>query len=149
MKYFAYSQKEFVYKYVVMMSDVDQFQHMSFANYLKLMFLASDALFFQFFTREFLENFRLIASDSRMQFKRQSMLGDHILIKINASQISNNNFTLLYTFVVEKNGDLIALGKQEFKLIRRIGVAPAKLPKPFTDLLLPMKVDEEFLLYKY
>ena len=59
MEYFSYSQKTFVYKYVVMMSDADQFQHMSFANYLKLMFLATDALFVTCFDGPFLAQNRL------------------------------------------------------------------------------------------
>ena len=82
MQYFAHSQKEFVYKYVVMLSDVDQFQHMSFANYLRLMFLATDALFLDALKRDFLMTSRLVLNESRMQFKRQTTAGDHILIKI-------------------------------------------------------------------
>ena len=86
MKYFAYSQKEFVYKYVVMLSDIDQFQHMSFANYLKLMFLATDALILGVANYEnLIQEDRLKTYETRMQFKNQTTFGDNILIKINST----------------------------------------------------------------
>ena len=100
MEYFAYSQREFVYKYVVMLSDIDQFKHMSFANYLKLMFLATDALFISCLKPEFLSHHRLKLLNSRMQFKRQTTVGDNVLIKVNSSGMEHKTFSLLYTFVI-------------------------------------------------
>ena len=93
MEYFAYSQKAFVYKYVVMLSDADQFRHMSFANYLKLMFLATDALFVSCFDEGFLTRYRLRLRDSRVQFRRQTVAGDSILIKINSSELKDAGFS--------------------------------------------------------
>ena len=101
MKYFAYSQKEFVYKYVVMMSDVDQFKHTSFANYLKLMYLVADALLIPCCTNEALEKYRLQNSSSRMQFKRQTIVGKGIVIKVNSTKITDDSFELLHTFLDE------------------------------------------------
>ncbi|MEI7751468.1 MAG: acyl-CoA thioesterase, partial [Candidatus Omnitrophota bacterium] len=117
MKYFAYSQQAFIYKYVVMLSDTDQFQHMSFANYLRLMFLATDAMFLSCSDRDFLVGYRFHLLASRMQFKKQSNIGDSILIKVNAAKGGPETFTLLYTFALEGAGDLVALAKQTYGVL--------------------------------
>jgi acyl-CoA thioesterase FadM len=96
MKYFAYSQKEFLYKYIVMLSDIDQFRHMSFANYLRLMFLATDAFLMPNMGSEFTGRYRLKLRDSRTQFKRQTIAGDSILIKLNTSHVSDTDFSFFY-----------------------------------------------------
>ena len=97
MEYFAYSQKAFVYKYVVMPCDTDQFKHMSFANYLKLMFLAADALLVSCLSPESLSHHRLKSLNSRLQFKRQTTIGENILIKVNVSEIDGSRFSHTYT----------------------------------------------------
>lgn len=149
MQYFAHSQKEFVYKYVVMLSDVDQFEHMSFANYLKLMFLASDALLVSCCDSNFLSKYRLKLINSRMQFKKQTMAGDHILIKVNSSQIEDANFSLLFTFVTEGAGDLVGLGRQTYQMLDRSQGVTNSLNSNIQSLLGPIMVNEENLLYKY
>jgi len=149
MQYFAYSQKSFVYKYVVMLSDTDQFKHMSFANYLRLMFLATDALLISCLDQEFLCESRLRLLNSRMQFKRQCVSGDHILIKVNSSQIADSDFTLLYTFVIEGTGELVALGRQTYQIQKVNQEKPIFIPKNMKDLLEPISVAEEYLVYKY
>lgn len=151
MEYFAYSQKAFVYKYVVMLSDTDQFKHMSFANYLRLMFLASDALFVDCYNKDFLEKYRLRAKESRMQFKQQTTVGDQLLIKLNASKINGNQFSLLYTYVIEGSGELVGLARQQFELLPLNGHDGVSnvIMAPFKTLLTPIAVDEGNLLYKY
>jgi len=150
MKYFAYSQKAFVYKYVVMMSDTDQFKHMSFANYLKLMFLATDALFVSLFDAKFLSEYRLKTTNSRMQFKKQTTIGDNILIKVNSSYIDQSLFNLLYTFVIEGSGELVGLAKQTCELVDVSNKAqPVPFPETIQNMLVPIQVSEENLLYKY
>ena len=149
MQYFAYSQKAFVYKYVVMLSDTDQFKHMSFANYLKLMFLATDALFVSCFDTEFLNRNRLRLANSRMQFKRQTAAGDNILIKVNASESNGSQFTLLYTFVIEGRGELVGLGRQSFDLLNEGNRSLGEVPSHIKNLLGPIQVNEEHLVYKY
>lgn len=149
MEYFAYSQKEFVYKYVVMLSDTDQFKHMSFANYLKLMFLATDALFTSCLDGDFLSRSRLKLLHSRMQFKRQSVPGDAILVKVNASGLDAHRFSLLYTFVIEGGADLVGLGKQTYGLFKRGDDTPEEPPSRMTSILEPIAVDEAHLLYHY
>jgi acyl-CoA thioesterase FadM len=150
MQYFAYSQKAFVYKYVVMLSDVDQFKHMSFANYLRLMFLATDALFVSLFSEEFLRKSRIQLTSSRMQFKKQTISGDNILIKINSTQEGQGKFSLLHTFAIEETGELVGLGKQSYQLMKASEIdALTELPKDMLNILGPIEVDEKYLLYKY
>ena len=149
MEYFAYSQTAFVYKYVVMLSDTDQFQHMSFANYLKLMFLASDALLVSCLDQNFLSKIRLREIDSRMQFKKQTSAGDNILIKVNSSEIAGSHFSALYTFLIEGSAELVALGRQTFSLLDISTQKPAEMPEKMKVLLTPISVDERHLLYKY
>ena len=151
MKYFAYSQQAFIYKYVVMLSDTDQFQHMSFANYLRLMFLATDAMFLSCSDRDFLSDYRFQLVASRMQFKKQSNIGDSILIKVNAAKSGPESLTLLYTFALEGAGDLVALAKQTYGVLdvrRKVRVPPMSLSR-IKGVLDPISVDEEFLIYKY
>ena len=149
MEYFAYSQKAFVYKYVVMLSDTDQFKHMSFANYLKLMFLATDALFVSFMNADFLLTNRLRLKNSRMQFKKQTVAGDDILVKINSSTIDGSQFSLLYTFVIEGTGELVSLGRQTYELVDPNNKDSKNISDDMRTLLSPIRVDEEHLLYKY
>jgi len=148
-EYFAHSQKEFVYKYVVMLSDVDQFKHMSFANHLKLMFLATDALFVSCLKGDFLEKNRFKLLDSRMQFKKQTTAGDQILIKINSSEIATARFSLIYTFIMEGSGDLVNLGRQTYEIISRNGGFKRVVSEVIGPVLNPIQVDENHLLYKY
>jgi len=149
MQYFAYSQKAFVYKYVVMMSDTDQFEHMSFANYLRLMFLASDALFVTCFDEAFLSRERVKLKTSRMQFKKQTVAGENILIKVNSSEVMNSSFSLLFTFVIEGSGELVGLGKQTYGAYSRQDDREKNLSDGMKSLLGPIRVEEEGLLYKY
>lgn len=150
MEYFAYSQKAFVYKYVVMLSDTDQFKHMSFANYLKLMFLATDALFVGCFDEKFLSQCRLKLTSSRMQFKRQTIAGDNILVKVNSSTITNSQISLLHTFVIEGTGTLVGLGRQTFELINlQKNIPVSDLPENIKSLASAINVNEETLIYKY
>ncbi len=149
MEYFAYSQKAFVYKYVVMLSDTDQFEHMSFANYLKLMFLAADALFVSCYDAAFLSTNRLKLENARMQFKKQTVAGDNILIKINSSQIDVSSFSLLFTFVIEGTAELVGLGHQTYRIVSRKNEEVQRLSDNIRSLLGPIQVEEENLLYKY
>ena len=149
MEYFAYQQKEFVYKYIVMLSDTDQFKHMSFANYLRLMFLATDALFTACLTPEFLAQRRLKVLNARFQFRKQSTSGDQLLVKVNASEIIRRQFSLLYTYVIEDTGELVGLGKQNVELLRLGTNLPEELLTSIQEVLSPILVSAEHLLYKY
>jgi len=149
MEYFAHSQKVFVYKYVVMLSDTDQFKHMSFANYLKLMFLATDALFVLCVRGNFLSQNRFKLINSRMQFKQQTTAGDKILIKINSSDVCPPLFSLLYTFVIEGSGALVNLGRQTYEFVDCNAQPQKIMPVEVKAVLDPIQVEESYLLYKY
>jgi len=148
MEYFAYTQRNFVYKYVVTMIDTDQFEHMSFANYLKLMFLATDALFLSASDPRFFLKNRVGLVNSRMQFRRQSSVGEKILIQINSVRDSGPNFSLIYTYVIEGKGDVVALARQTYQLLAG-GTRSESLPPVISGLLESIQVDEEHLLYRY
>jgi len=149
MEYFAYSQKEFIYKYVVMFTDIDLFRHMSYANYLKLIFLASDALLGPLLDKSFLNEARIKVVKTKMQFKHLTTLGERILIKVNASCIEPSSFDLLHTFVAEESGNLIGLGRQHFCLESIEEHEPLSLNNNFIETLNRILVDEGHLIYKY
>lgn len=148
MKYFAQSQKEFIYKYVVMFSDTDQFRHMSFANYAKLMYLAADA-FLLSHKQENGEPYFFRNISSSMQFKRQTTIGQHILIKINSSNIEGLGFSLLFTFSIEDTGDLVVLAKQNNQIVNERGDLMDFFPDEIKRGLEMIQVNEENLLYSY
>lgn len=86
-----------------------------------------------------------------MQFKKQSNIGDSILIKVNATKGGPETFTLLYTFALEGAGDLVALAKQTYGVLdtkRKVKISPMSLNR-IKGVLGPIAVDEEFLIYKY
>lgn len=149
MEYFSYLQKAFVYKYVVMLTDADQFKHMSFANYLKLMFLATDALLMPCVDSNFLSKTRLKLITSRMQFKKQTVAGDTILVKVNPSEINFAGFSLLYTFVIEGSAELVSLGRQSYALVNLEKNCPEPIPDQMEKILVPIRVAENSLVYKY
>lgn len=142
MEYFTYSEKAFVYKYVVMLSDTDQFKHMSFANYLKLVYLATDALFLSCFDSNFLSKKRLKLAETQMQFKKQTPVGSRILIKVNASEVEGSRFSLLYTFVLEETGELVGLARQKYVLISQITQVPETISDGMKMLLDTIRVEE-------
>lgn len=149
MEYFGHGQQAFIYKYVVMLTDTDQFKHMSFANYLKLMFLATDALLAPVLDPDFLLAYRLKLKTLRMQFKRQTAPGDVILVKVNTTEINPSNFSLLYTFLVDGSAELVGLGRKTYEILGlKTNVAEAT-PEQVKNILLPIKVEESNLVYKY
>ena len=97
------------------MSDIDMFRHMSYANYIKLLFLASDACLLNL-TSEFLDVMRIKVIKTEMNFKYQTKLGDHILIRVNTSVLRKSSFDLLYNFTLENSEQKIGSGKQSFIL---------------------------------
>lgn len=149
MEYFTRTEKAFVYKYVVMLTDTDQFKHMSFANYLRLMFLATDALLMPCLRSDLLSQARLKLVTSRMQFKKQSAPGEVIVVKVNASEVNTADFSLLYTFVMEGSAELVGLGRQTYEFISLETAQRAQLPEPIKQTLTPIKVEEDNLVYKY
>ena len=143
MKYFTHSQKSFVYKYIVMLSDVDQFKHMSFANYIKLMFLAADALFVPCLNQVFLAQNRLKVAKTLMRFHKQTEVGDSILIKITSSNLSSSCFSLFYIFSIENTDQLVASGQQDFELLSPLTLAAKELPDEIKNIVMQINSEEE------
>ncbi|MEI7751144.1 MAG: hypothetical protein WCJ71_03540, partial [Candidatus Omnitrophota bacterium] len=116
-----------------------------------LMFLATDAMFLSCSDRDFLSIYRFQLLASRMHFKKQSNIGDSILIKVNVAKGGPETFSLLYTFALEGAGDLVALAKQTYGVLdmkKKIQVSPMSLNR-IKGVLDPISVDEEYLIYKY
>ena len=84
-----------------------------------------------------------------MQFKKQTVAGENILIKINSSEIDGSQFSLLYTFVIEGTAELVGLGRQTYKIFDLKSQPLLQVPSDIRNLLGPIHVDEEHLLYKY
>jgi acyl-CoA thioesterase FadM len=138
MEYFTFTQREFNYKYVVMLSDIDQFQHMSFANYLRLMFLASDALFLAFSKAnpDFFETMYLKPIHSQMHFKHQTSFGHEILVKAHSSNVNGQTFELFYQFTREgAAGEEASFGKQVFEVIDMKKKKKIAVPEQFRTFL--------------
>ena len=115
-----------------MLSDVDQFKHMSFANYLRLMSLAADALLLPCLTEIFLDANRLRVVKAKMQFKKQTLVGDNILIKVSSElDEKEKSFTLFYSFDDDAN-DSVAFGFQKFNVDSK----ELELPESLKDLLM-------------
>ena len=132
-----------------MMSDVDQFKHMSFANYLKLMYLVADALLGPVCTEEFLGAYRFQNILSRMQFKRQSVAGKGIVIKVNSTLTEENSFELLHTFLDEETAELVGLGWQKYSVFDLKKNVPVRILSEINDCLKLIEVAPQNLLYKY
>lgn len=149
----ALKQKEFVYELVVTQGDITPYGCGSFINYVRWFDIARDALL-QWRNLGFEESLRNVVetetSFCNIQYKREVMLQDEILIKVNSSNIKDDEFTLLFTLIRKDNALLISLGKQ------RIGFRNSKtselfsLPQPFVNnVLKPIEVSEGSLLFKY
>lgn len=105
----------FVYKYIVRYNDIDQFKHMSFANYLKLMFIVVDVLLESKIDHDV---FRLKFISSSMKFKKQTILGDKILISVEAIKLlkTYHRMTINFRFRIEGSDDITGFGSQEYEV---------------------------------
>ncbi len=72
--------KGFVFSHRVLPNDVDQFKHMSFANYIKLMFDAADTLFLKMLGDGFQDRIKTHLKFASVQFKKQTRTGDLVFI---------------------------------------------------------------------
>ena len=87
--------------------------------------------------------------NSRMQFKRQTVAGENVLIKVNSTAITESSFSLLFTFVTEGAGELVGLGRQTYNMVDRQNNEIKALPDSIKSVLMPLSVNEENLLFKY
>jgi len=149
----ADKQKEFVYELVVTQGDITPYGSASFINYVRWYDIARDALL-QWRNLGFDESLKSAieteVSFCNIQYKREAMLQDEILIKVNASEIKENEFTLLFTLIRKDNALLISLGKQKINFRNYRTGALLILPEGLVkNILKPIAVDEKSLLFKY
>lgn len=149
----ATQQKEFVFELVVTQGDITPYGSASFINYIRWYNIARDELLlwknlgFEDSLRNVIET---EVSFCNIQYKREALLQDEIVIKVNSSNIKDNEFTLLFTLIRKDNALLISLGKQKINFRNSTTGNIVTLPKPLVyNILKPIEVEEKTLLFKY
>lgn len=149
----AAKQKEFAYELVVTQGDITPYGCASFINYIRWYNIARDALLLWKnlgFDESIKSAVETETSFCSVQYKREAMLRDEIIIKVNASGVKENEFTLLFTLIRKDNALLISLGKQKIKFRNFRTDEILNLPQTFVDnILKPIETDEQSLLFKY
>ena len=59
------------------------------------------------------------------------------------------NFSLLFTFMLQGSAELVGLGRQTYELMDLETGQRASIPEQIKPILIPIKVDESNLVYKY
>jgi len=149
----ANKQKEFIYELVVTQGDITPYGSASFINYIRWYNITRDALLLwrNLGFNESLKNIvETEVSFCNIQYKREAMLQDEIIIKVNSSNIKDNEFTLLFTLIRKDNALLISLGKQKINFRNSKTGDIFILPKSLvSNVLKSIEVDEKSLLFKY
>ena len=149
----AQKQKEFAFELVVTQGDITPYGSASFINYIRWYGIARDALL-QWRNAGFNNLLKGIVetevSFCNIQYKREAMLQDEIVIKVNSTEMKEKEFTLLFTLIRKDNALLISLGKQKISFCNSKSGEIFSLPQPLIDnVLKPIWVDEKSLLFKY
>jgi len=149
----ATKQKEFTYTMVVRQGDITPYGSASFINYVRWYNMARDTLL-QWHGLGIVDSLRNVieteVSFCNIQFKREIVLQDEIIIKINSSNIKEKEFTLLFTIIRKDDAVLISLGKQKISFLNFETGEVLDLPQPLVqDILKPIEVNEKLSLFKY
>ena len=149
----AFQQRESIVELVVTQGDITPYGSASFINYVRWYGIARDALL-QWKNLGFEESLKglveIEVSFCNIQYKRQAMLQDEIVIKTNAANIRDTSFTLLFTLIKKDDASLISLGKQEISFRHSKTGALLKLPEVLVKgVLAPIEVDEKSMLFKF
>ncbi|MCX5715491.1 MAG: acyl-CoA thioesterase [Candidatus Omnitrophica bacterium] len=149
----ATKQKEFIFELVVSEGDITPYGSASFVNYVRWYNIARDALL-QWRNLGFEDTMKHIiqteVSFCNIQYKREAMLQDEIIIKINSSEITDRTFNLLFTIIRKDNALLISLGKQKISFRNLKTNEIINLKHSFIkNVLRSIEVDEKTLLFKY
>lgn len=149
----AAKQNEFTYELVVTQGDVTPYGSASFINYVRWYGIARDALLqwrhlgFEDSLKNYIETNVLFCN---IQYKREAMLQDEIIIKVNSADIKQKEFTLLFTLIRKDNALLISLGKQKINFCNSKTGEALDLPQSLIqNILKPIEVDEKSMLFKY
>ena len=149
----ATKQSEFKFDLVVTQGDITLYGNASFINYIRWYGIARDALL-QWRNLGFQDSFKSYVESEvffcNVQYKRQAMLQDEIVIKVNSSNITKDSFTLLFTLIRKDDALLISLGKQEIRFKNFKTDKILNLPENLVqNVLRPIEVDENSMLFKF
>ncbi|MFW9930525.1 MAG: acyl-CoA thioesterase [Candidatus Thorarchaeota archaeon] len=149
----AAKQKEAQVDLVVTQGDITPYGSASFINYVRWYGIARDALLqwrdlgFEDSLKSYIE---IEVSFCNIQYKRPAMLQDEIIIKSNCSDITDKNFTLLFTLIKKDDAALIGLGKQKINFRNSKTGDIFDLPESFIkNVLKPIEVDEKSMLFNF
>ncbi|MBN1869997.1 MAG: hypothetical protein JW847_05425 [Candidatus Omnitrophica bacterium] len=149
----AARQKEARIELVVTQGDITPYGSASFIHYVRWYGIARDALLqwrdlgFADDLRSFVE---IEVSFCNVQYKRQAMLQDEIVIKTNSSNIGKEQFTLLFTLIKKDDASLISLGKQNISFRNSKTREILDIPKPLIEnVLKPIEVEEKDMLFNF
>lgn len=149
----AIKQKEFVYELIVTQADITPYGRASFVNFVRWYGIVRDALLRWHdlgFNDSLKGEIEIIVLFCNIQYKREAMLRDEIIIKVNSSNIKDNSFALLFTIIRKDDAALISLGKQIVSFCNSKKTEPLNLPQHFIQNVLKLiEVDEKSLLFKY
>lgn len=107
----------FTHRYLVTLSDIDQFKHMSFANYVKLLFVSSDSLFLKHLGSAYPFTHRMNLICSKLHFKRQTVAGDQIDIRIYDGAANGSYLPLYFEFSLGTPKEVVAEGFQMYQIV--------------------------------
>ncbi|MCK5081481.1 MAG: hypothetical protein KAR31_01115 [Candidatus Omnitrophica bacterium] len=149
----ASKQKESRVELVVTQGDITPYGSASFIHYVRWYGIARDALLqwrdlgFDDALRSFVE---IEVSFCNVQYKRQAMLQDEIIIKTNSANVTKNSFTLLFTLIKKDDASLISLGKQEISFRDSKSGEILDIPESCIEKVLrPIEVDEKEMLFNF
>jgi acyl-CoA thioesterase FadM len=149
----ASKQKEFRVELVVTQGDITPYGSASFINYIRWYGIARDALlqWRNLGLDDSLKNFLEIdVPFCNVQYKRQAMLQDEIVVKVNSANITENSFSLLFILIKKSDALLISLGKQDIRLRdSRTGEVLSLPEKLVNEVLRPINVDESAMVFKF
>jgi len=152
-RFTASRQKEESIELVVTQGDITPYGSASFINYVRWYGIARDSVL-QWRDLGLEDSLRSLVEievkDCNVQYKRQAMLQDEIIIKINSSNITQKEFRLLFTLIRKDNALLISLGRQDISLRNYKTGEILNLSESFlNNVLKPIEVDEKDMLFKF
>lgn len=147
------NQREFIHTIVARQEDITPYVRVSFINYVRWYNTARDELLHwqNLGVDDSLRNaIEIQALFCNIQYKREVMLYDEIIIKINSADIKDKEFTLLFTLIKKDGASLISLGKQKISLINFLTGEVLKLSQFLVqNILKPIELQDKSIIDKY
>jgi len=133
------SPSGFIYEHLVTLSDVDQFKHTSFANYVRLMFVAADTLFLTYLGPEYAAARKMRLKFSKLHFKRQTVVGDVISIRVYDGAAQGSEIPLHFDFVLAGSNEAVATGFQLYEVVSPETEKPLSMTADMTSMIEAIK----------